>query len=449
MDLLEAHLQDEDVDAKRHGERDASVGDGGSQLAHSPTESERSTYPRSIWRNRDYLLLWSGQIVSAVGSRVSQLAFPLLMFALTHSPAQAGFLSAARGVSYAVCMLPAGALVDRWNRKRVMILCDAGRAVALGSIPLAVAVGHLTIAQLYVVSLVEGALFVFFGLAEAAAIPQVVGKEQIGDATAQVQIIDSASSLIGPSLGGALFGLGQLLPFLVDGISYLCSVVSLLFIRREFQEERAATEPPADMTLRQLYAEVREGLAWLWREPLLRFIALLTGGLIFPVAGYALIVIVLAQGQHASNVEIGFVFGAGGIGTLVGALLAGPVQRRFTFAQIMIVGTWGWALTWLLFAVARTPLALGIVTAVTFVVVPIYMATQFSYRLRLIPDHLQGRVNSAFRLIAFGSEPLGLAVTGVLLQIWGPIPTILVLFVPQLALAIAATRSRSLRAARA
>ncbi len=449
MDVIEASSNTEEADAERRSQHEANIGGGAAQVAEAQIGSEAPAYPRSIWRNRDYLLLWSGQIVSAVGSRVSQLAFPLLMFALTHSPAQAGFLSAARGVAYAVCMLPAGALVDRWNRKRVMIICDAGRAVALGSIPIAVALGHLTFVQLYVVSLVEGALFVFFGLAEAAAIPQVVGKEQIGDATAQVQIIDSASGLIGPSLGGVLFGLGQLFPFLADAISYLCSVVSLCFIRRKFQEERAATEPPADLTLRQLYAEVREGLIWLWREPLLRFIALLTGGLIFPVSGYALIVIVLAQGQHASNVEIGFVFAAGGAGTLVGALLAGPVQRRFSFAKIMIVGTWGWALTWLLFAVARTPLALGIVTAVTFVVVPVYMAAQFSYRLRLIPDHLQGRVNSVFRMIAFGSEPLGLALTGVLLQIWGPIPTILVLFVPQLALAIAATWSRSLRAARA
>lgn len=449
MDLLEARIRDEDANADRHNYVEGSVSNGEPQaVANAQIGSAASTYPRSIWRNHDYLLLWSGQIVSATGSRVSQLAFPLLMFAVTHSPAQAGFLSAARGVAYAVCMLPAGALVDRWNRKRVMILSDAGRVLALGSIPIAVALGHLTIVQLYVVSLIEGALFVFFGLAEAAAIPQVVGKEQIGDATAQVQIIDSASGLIGPSLGGALFSFGQLFPFLADAISYLCSVVSLCFIRREFQEERVAVETPTDMTLRQLYAEVREGLIWLWREPLLRFIALLTGGLIFPVAGYALIIIVLAQGQHASNVAVGLIFAAGGAGTLVGALLSGQVQRRFGFAQIMIAGTWMWALTWLLFSVARTPLALAIATGATFVVVPIYMATQFSYRLRLIPDHLQGRVNSVFRLIAFGSEPLGLALTGVLLQLWGPITTILILFLPQLALAIAATWSRSLRSAR-
>src|SRR5947209_7112764 len=125
MDLLEAQSQDEEISTDQH-EQNVQIG------------SEAPAYPRSIWRNRDYLLMWSGQIVSAVGSRVSQLAFPLLMFAVTHSPAQAGFLSAARGVAYAVCMLPAGALVDRWNRKRVMILSDAGRALALGSIPIAV-----------------------------------------------------------------------------------------------------------------------------------------------------------------------------------------------------------------------------------------------------------------------------------------------------------------------
>lgn len=102
-----------------------------------------------LWRNRDYMLLWSGQIVSSVGTRVSQLAFPLLVLALTHSPAQAGLIAALRGLPYALFILPAGAMVDRWNRKRVMILCDAGRAIALGSIPIALLLGHLTILQLY------------------------------------------------------------------------------------------------------------------------------------------------------------------------------------------------------------------------------------------------------------------------------------------------------------
>src|SRR5215470_4790037 len=118
--------------------------------------------PTPLWRNRDYVLLLSGQLVSSVGTQVSMLAFPLLVLAITHSPAQAGIVAALRGLPYALFILPAGALIDRWDRKRVMILCDTGRALALGSIPLALALGQLTLVQLYLVSLIEGTLFIFF-----------------------------------------------------------------------------------------------------------------------------------------------------------------------------------------------------------------------------------------------------------------------------------------------
>src|SRR5215467_8588714 len=191
-----------------------------------------------LWLNRDYILLWSGQMISAIGSRVSMLAFPLFVLALTHSPAQAGLIGAMRGLPYALFMLPAGALIDRWNRKRVMILCDIGRAIALGSIPLALVLGRLTIAQIYVVSLVEGTLFTFFSLAHIACLPHVVSKEQLPTAVAQESIIDSVTELIGPSIGGVLYGIGRVVPFLTDAISYGASVVSLLLIKAEFQEER-------------------------------------------------------------------------------------------------------------------------------------------------------------------------------------------------------------------
>src|SRR6266705_4263150 len=110
-----------------------------------PTADTRR--PVALWRNRDYVLLWSGQMISSVGTRVSMLAFPLLVLAITHSPAQAGLIAALRGLPYALFVLPAGALIDRWNRKHVMILCDIGRAIAFGSIPVALILGRLTIAQ--------------------------------------------------------------------------------------------------------------------------------------------------------------------------------------------------------------------------------------------------------------------------------------------------------------
>jgi MFS family permease len=397
--------------------------------------------PTPLWRNRDFMLLWSGQLVSSVGSRISLLAFPLLILAITHSPAQAGLIAALRGIPYALFVLPAGALIDRWDRKRVMILCDSGRALALGSIPLALISGHLTIVQLYIVSLVEGTLFTFFNLAETACLPRVVSKEQLSTAVAQSMVIDSTSGLLGPSLGGALYSIGRAIPFLTDAISYAASVLSLFFIKTKFQEERN----PAPI---RLWADIREGLSWLWHQPLIRFIALLTGGITMPVVGYALILIVLAQGQHASSFAIGLIFACGGIGSIVGSLLVTPLEKRFSFPQLMIGSTWVWALTWLLFAIAPNPFILGVVTSLSFIIAPIYTSVQFGYRLALIPDHLQGRVNSVFRLIAVGGEPIGLVVTGVLLQAIGPFSTVLVLFVPQLMLSIAATFNKHLHNAK-
>src|SRR5262249_10751132 len=248
----------------------------------APPELPAATHPTPLWRNRDYRLLWSGQAVSSVGSEASQLVLPLLILSLTQSPAQAGFAGALRALAYLLLGLPAGALVDRWDRKRTMILCDAGRALALGSIPLALALGRLTVVQLYLISLLEGALFVFFTLAESAALPRVVAKGQLPAATAQSEVTGGVVTLVGPSLGGALFGVTRALPFLVDAISYAASVLSLAWIRLPFQEER----PPQTLSLR---AEMREGLLWLWREPVVRSLALLHGGLVFCVSGMSLL----------------------------------------------------------------------------------------------------------------------------------------------------------------
>ncbi len=219
---------------------------------------------KPLWRNRDYLILTSRQWRSAIGSQVSLIAFPLLFLALTHSPAQAGLISAVRSLPTVLLMLPAGALVDRWDRKRLMIICDTGRALALGSIPLALWLGQLSYLQLYIVALLEGTLAVFFSLAMTASIPRIVEPEQIPDATAQDQTIESLATTIGPTLGPILYGLGSMMPFLVDTISYACSIVSLLFIKRRFQEERmvGGTGSP------DLRKEIKEGVVWLWHNPL-------------------------------------------------------------------------------------------------------------------------------------------------------------------------------------
>src|SRR5713226_4543001 len=136
-----------------------------SRWSHETRNRHMADRPRSLWHNRNFLLLWSGELISSIGTGVSYLAFPLLTLALSGSPAQAGFVAALNQVPYFLLSLPAGVLVDRWERKRVMLVCEAGRALSLLSFLLVFALEHPCFLQLYVVSLADGTFFVFFDLA--------------------------------------------------------------------------------------------------------------------------------------------------------------------------------------------------------------------------------------------------------------------------------------------
>src|SRR6266699_2552499 len=190
---------------------------------NSPDQRQRfsSGYSKSLWHNRDYMLLWSGQALSDIGGAISELAFPLLVLAVTHSPAQAGFVAALRALPATLFSLLAGVLVDRWDRKWAMLACDAGRALSLASIPVAYALGHLTIWQLSITAFLEGTLMIVFTLAKTATVPQVVIRAQLTTAVAQEEFVEGTTALFGPSLSGVLYTLGVMFPFLTDAISYL------------------------------------------------------------------------------------------------------------------------------------------------------------------------------------------------------------------------------------
>ena len=176
-----------------------------------------------------------------------------------------------------------------------MIFCNAVRVLCLASIPVAFAFGKLSLIQIYLVSLLEGMLFVFFDIAETSCLPNVVDREQLPTAVAQNQATQGITSLLGPSLGGFLYGVNVLLPFGADALSYLISVLSLFWIRRRFQQERTIAP-------RRLDREVAEGLVWFWHQPLLRVMAVLSCGInLVVVGGTTLLVIVLAQHLHASS----------------------------------------------------------------------------------------------------------------------------------------------------
>jgi len=397
--------------------------------ARDETQPQATASP--LWKNRDYMWLWSGQVVSTLGSAAAAIIYPLLILALTSSPEAAGVAGALHTLPYLVLSLPVGALVDRWDRKAVMIRCDIGRALAVASIPAAIAFDALTLAQIYVVTLIEGSLFVFFNIAEVAALPRVVPAARLPEATAYNEAGFGIAQIVGPPMGTVLYqAFGRAVPFIADALSYCVSIASLLRVKAPFRVESV---PPK----RDLRHEVAEGLRWLWANPLIRYMALLTGGLNVINAAMPLLMIVLAKGLGASDGQIGVIFSFAGAGGILGSLIGGRVQRRFSFGQVIIGCMAIEAVLFPLYAVMPSYVWLGAVAGTYYFLAPLYNVVQFSYRIALIPDRLQGRVNSTFRLIAFGFMPLGAAVCGAALELLGSTATVALFSALLIALAIA------------
>jgi MFS family permease len=393
-----------------------------------------------LWHNRDYLLLLSGQNISRLGTGISQLAFPLLVLTLTRSVVQAGIIGTLAFLPQLILGLVAGALVDRWNRKRVMITCDLGRATILASIALLLSLRSLPIPVLYVLVPVDGILAAFFNFSATARLPHVATKDQLPTAVAQDQMALAVTSLLSPFFGGLLYSVAAFCPFLVVALSYLLSAASLFLMTTAFQNER-------NSVARSLPLEIRDGLFWLWQQPVLRALTFLLAAVIFVASGNSLLVILLAQSQHASPFVIGLIFTFAGLGSILGSLVAAPIRRRFRVGHITISAYWGFAFCWSLYLVAHVPLIVGAVGAGLSIISIIFDVALLSYRLALVPDELRGRVSSITSLLATCSRSIGLAVTGLLLQQLGLFPTI-VFFLGCLFLAAGgATCSTALRRA--
>ena len=388
-------------------------------------------------RNRDFVLLQSGQMLSTIGTAASQIAYPLLVLALTNSPAKAGIVGFSSIVPYALFGLLAGVVADRWNRKRVMIAMDLVRVLAMASVVVALSLGDLTFAQLVVASLVEGTAFVFFNIAEVGALRSVVPASQLPAAFAAEQARFSVVTLAGPPLGGVLFGIGRSLPFLADGISYAFSIVSLLWMRTPFQEVRERDTAP-------LRTQIREGISFLWSHAYLRASALIFAGDNFFFQGIFLTLIVVSKGQSLSGVTIGALIAGFGGASLAGSLVAPRIARLLTIRQIMLANQWAMALVLVYLAVPSPYVLFTSLLPVAFLS-PALVSVVIGYRTAITPDHLIGRVSSVARNIALLAQPLGPLVAGFLLAAYSGRVTVLVLGSLGVALALVSTVSPSIR----
>jgi MFS family permease len=388
-------------------------------------------------RNRDFVLLQIGQGLSVLGSTMTNLAYPLLVLSLTHSPAKAGVVAFANVLPYPVFALFAGVVADRVNRKRLMIAMDVVRALAMVSIVAGLAAGVLTFWQVAAIAFVEGTAFVFFNIAEVGALRSVVPARQLPAAAAAEQSRYAAVTLVGPSLGGLLFQISRALPFLADAISYGFSIFTLAWMRTPFQETRERDPAP-------VRTQIREGISWLWSNAYLRTSALIFAVGNFAFSGLFLVFIVVSKQHGLSSGAIGVLIAVFGVASLAGALAAPRIAKRFSMRTIMYGNEWlGAAL--ILSAIAPGPyVLLACVLPIAFFG-PSLNSVVIGYRTAITPDHLVGRVSSVARTLAQIASPLGPLVAGFLLAAFSAQTTMLVLGGITVGVAIWTTASPSIR----
>ncbi len=374
----------------------------------------------ALLKNRNFMLLWGGQLISSMGTTITSIALPLIVLALTGSAFQAGSIAAIRGAAYVLWAIPAGALIDRWNRKTVMVIANLGSGLAIGSIYVALLLQHLTIPQLYLAGAIEGSFFVFASLARFTAFPLVVTKEQFPAAVAQTSIADNLAVLIGPPLGGLLFQtVGAAFAFLADSFSYFVNAISIFFINVPLQLERPTSK-------KDFHKEVIEGVLFLWRQPMLRFLNLLSAGRAILKSGLYLLIIVVAKEHNASPLIIGSIFAIGAAGGIIGASLASPIYKRFSIGTLLRTASILNFLVFTLYIVASNDLSLAFITAVLFAIFPIFDIINATYTVSVVPDAIRGRITSLTRMVRLGANSLGFFVTGTLIHVVGSPGTIII-----------------------
>ena len=394
--------------------------------------------PAPLRRNRDFQLLWIGQAASALGSRASAVAYPLLVLVLTGSPAQAGLVGFAATIPYLLVQLPAGVLVDRVDRRRAMIGCDIGRLMALAGLAAAVAADHAPTVFIAAVALVEGCLTVVFNLAELSAVQLLVPSVQLESALSQNEARVRGAGLVGQPLGGALFGLGRAVPFAFDAASYVVSLVTLAAIRRPLFASGAAER-------RHPGVEMAEGLRWLWRQPFMRATTLLVAGSNGLFQAVTLAVIVVARSNGSSPAVVGLILAGFGAGGLAGAAAAPWVSARIPAGVVVIGANWVWAGLLPVIALVPSSIAIAAAGAGMAFVGPIWNVVLGSLEMRLTPPAMLGRVQAVQMTAAFGAIPLGSLVGGLLLDRLGPDGTVWVLAAGMLVVAVLATLTPSVR----
>jgi MFS family permease len=389
--------------------------------------SERLRPRGALWHNADFRRLWAAQTVSQFGSEITSLALPLLaILVLNATTFEVAALAVVDWLPFFLFSLPAGVWIDRLPRRPILIAADVGRALVLGSIPLAYLLDLLTLAQLYAAGLLTGTLTVFFDLSYQSYLPSVVERHELGEGNAKLEVSRSAAQVAGPGLAGVLVaGLTAPYAILTDAISFIASALSLSRIKRP---ERVTEQRPEQT--RAFRAEIREGLRFVLRHPILRPIVLFVGASnVFVNMLFAIYLVYAVRELGLDAKTIGLILSLGSLGSVIGALTANRVARTLGIGPGLIaVATTGG------FGLLLIPLASGGLVLPFLVVAHLfwgffvlnYFVSAISLIQAITPDHLLGRTNASRRFLVQGVIPVGALLGGGLGTLVGLRPTIAV-----------------------
>jgi len=381
-------------------------------------------FQRKLWRDREFLKLWTGQSVSEIGSQISALALPTVaILLLGATPLQVGLLAACETLAFPVLGLFAGVWADRLKRRPIMIVCDLGRTVALGSIPLAYALHALYMPQLYVVALVTGVGSVFFDVSYQSYLPSLISRADLVEGNSKLQVTSSAAQMVGPALAGFLIQfVGAARAVTVDAASFLVSVVSLWWIRKPEPQPN----PKSETGRQGFFAEMWEGVRVVFGNPTIWKIAGSTstsnlGGNIF----FAVVLIYIYRNLHVTPGIVGLVFGIAAVGGLLGALSAAWIARRIGLGMTLFISITMGGLAALLVPMAQYGFAIPLLAlsfAIGSFINPVYNINQVSLRQAITPDRVQGRMNATVRTVIWGTMPIGGVIGGLIGSTWGILP---------------------------
>jgi predicted MFS family arabinose efflux permease len=364
----------------------------------------------ALWRDRGFLKLWAAQSISQLGSQFSVLALPLAaLYVLKASALGVSLLRSFGFLPFVVFSLPAGVWIDRLRRRPLMIIADAGRALAMASIPVAYWLGHLTLAQLYVVAAVHGILSVMFDVSYLSFLPGLVSRENLGEANAKLLGSQSVAQVIGPTLAGALVGaVGAAVAVLADAVSFACSGALVAAIR--------GREEKPEPTLTRKRDELLEGLRYVFSQPYLRTLTIWTAAWnLFTSAFFGLLVVYYVRGLHWGPTKIGIIFALSTSGLVVGSLVNGRLVARLGIGPMIAFSGIVFSGLLVLIPLAPPADAVPVIVASSFVGTTVGFfanVNQLTLRQAITPPRLLGRMNSVVRFMYWGTIPIGSALGG-------------------------------------